>query len=173
MNSVIHIHECNNGCNDEVHICVTDNERGPQGLKGDQGEQGERGEQGYSVSRATISELDEHLRLYLTDGTEIDAGELPKRVAQIAATYTLDGTTKVFELDTTKVNPDYVAAVIINGVAYIDGWNITDGKITLECDNDKIPSGTMQVIVNMPCFINGVETASIPQSEILALLEDE
>ena len=173
MSSVINIRECESSCGNEIHVCVSEGERGPQGLQGEKGEQGERGERGYSVSGATIRQLDEHLVLTLQDGTKIDAGELPKRVAQVAATYMLDGVTKVFTLDTSKVNPDYVCCLIINGVTYLEGWNITDNKLALEFDSDKIPSGTMYVVVNMPCFIDGIETASIPESEIIEILEEE
>ena len=51
--------------------------QGIQGVPGKDGKDGKNGKQGISVVSANIA-LDDHLVLKLSDGKEIDAGELPK-----------------------------------------------------------------------------------------------
>lgn len=50
---------------------------GPQGKEGKAGKDGKKGKDGVSVVDAEIA-VDDHLVLKLSDGKEIDAGELPK-----------------------------------------------------------------------------------------------
>jgi len=49
--------------------------KGDRGATGDQGKKGDQGDQGVSVTEATV-DLDNHLVFKLSDGNEIDAGEV-------------------------------------------------------------------------------------------------
>ena len=63
------------GANGEAGSDGAQGEKGEQGDKGEQGSQGEQGLQGVGISSAYINS-ENHLILVLTDGTEIDAGEV-------------------------------------------------------------------------------------------------
>ena len=55
--------------------------KGPQGAKGDQGIQGNAGKQGISVVKAEVA-FDNHLVITLSDGSEVDAGEIDTSLGQ-------------------------------------------------------------------------------------------
>ncbi len=77
---------------------------GLDGKQGPEGKRGPKGEKGVSVVDAEIDSADNHLVLKLSDGKEIDAGELPTRKAN-GSIYVSGNAWQITVSDTAPVNP--------------------------------------------------------------------
>ena len=98
---------------------------GKQGLSGADGNNGLDGHTGASVVDAKI-DLDGHLVIILSDGNEIDAGELPKSDAPSVINYTGGGGTRVVPREGVLANVIEVTedTIIPNTSLFEDKYNI-------------------------------------------------
>lgn len=91
--------------------------KGVKGDKGDKGDKGNHGDQGISVTDATV-DLDNHLVLTLSDGKEIDAGDITGDA--LGDRYYTSGS-KVSITNSTDPNKDFKNPL----------FTYTDGALTL------------------------------------------
>ena len=114
------------------------------GERGDQGEKGPQGDPGVSI--ASLYKQNGNLYIELTNGQVIDAGELPTEDLTVQYVGEMDGTNQTYAIS-PAVDPNEVKFVLINGVVYTSGYNLTQSSITFSFDNDLIPSGRLELAI--------------------------
>lgn len=121
-----------------IKINVLGNERGRQGAKGEQGDPG--------VSISSLYKQNGNLYIQLSNGQVIDAGELPTEDLTVQYVGEMDGVNQTYSIS-PAVDPNEVKFVLINGVVYTSGYNLTQSSITFSFDNDLIPSGRLELAI--------------------------
>lgn len=122
---------------------------------------------GTSVASASMDDS-HHLRLTLSNGTTIDAGEIPLNAFRVAYTTTIDGTTNNVPLP-AGLDASLVSYILINGLIYSDGWTINNNVLTLSFTADHIPSGKLEVIQNAAGYLTDGNMAALSDAEIIAI----
>lgn len=163
-------------CNGSAGLYLDSVDRGPEGKKGKPGAQGDPGKKGDTgVSVVDVYVDDDHLITKLSDGREVDAGELPKVITRRAAIISLDGIAKVFTLGAV-INPDRVSHILINGVTYTEGFTINNDTITLNLPDKDVPTGKLEIFVNTHSRAGEadvpIDIKPMTDEELLAILNE-
>lgn len=164
-------------CNGPAGLYLDSVDRGSKGEKGEKGETGKTGEKGDTgVSVVGVYVDDDHLMTKLSDGREVDAGELPKVITRRAAVILLDGIARTFTLDAV-INPDRVSHILINGVTYTEGFTIASDTITLNFPDEDIPNGKLEIFVNTHSRTGEadvpIDIKPMTDEELLAILNEK
>lgn len=112
--------------------------------RGEQGEQGEQGDPGVSIVR--LYKQNYHLFIELSDGSILDAGELPFEDLRVQYVGEMDGENQTYSISPT-INPYEVKFVLINGVVYTDGYTLSSNSITFSFDEGLVPSGRLELAI--------------------------
>ena len=122
----------------EIDISVISNQRGEQGEKGPQGDPG--------VGVSGLTNNNNHLVVTLSNGTTVDAGELPTEDIYFQYVGEMDGENNTYSIS-PAIDPDSVAYICINGVIYPTGYTLTTNSITFNFPEDLIPSGRLDLAI--------------------------
>ena len=128
--NVIHSVEDNNS--QIIHVSVNSNDRGATGEKGD------------SVTNLRITE-ENRLEATLSNGQTIDGGAVPAIKTRRVFVADMDGVKRTYILP-LNIESSQVSYILMNGVAYSDGYVLQSGEITLNYDD--LPSGRLEVVLN-------------------------
>nr|DAK33960.1 MAG TPA: hypothetical protein [Caudoviricetes sp.] len=128
--NVIHSVEDNNS--QTIHVSVNSNDRGATGEKGD------------SVTNLKITE-ENRLEATLSNGQTIDGGAVPAIKTRRVFVADMDGVKRTYILP-LNIESSQVSYILMNGVAYSDGYILQSGEITLNYDD--LPSGRLEVVLN-------------------------
>ena len=128
--NVIHSVEDNNS--QIIHVSVNSNDRGATGEKGD------------SVTNLRITE-ENRLEATLSNGQTIDGGAVPAIKTRRVFVADMDGVKRTYILP-LNIESSQVSYILMNGVAYSDGYILQSGEITLNYDD--LPAGRLEVVLN-------------------------
>lgn len=128
--NVIHSVEDNNA--QIIHVSVNSNDRGATGEKGD------------SVTNLKITE-ENRLEATLSNGQTIDGGAVPAIKTRRVFVADMDGVKRAYILP-LNIESSQVSYILMNGVAYSDGYILQSGEITLNYDD--LPAGRLEVVLN-------------------------
>ena len=128
--NVIHSVEDNNA--QIIHVSVNSNDRGATGEKGD------------SVTNLKITE-ENRLEATLSNGQTIDGGAVPAIKTRRVFVADMDGVKRTYILP-LNIESSQVSYILMNGVAYSDGYVLQSGEITLNYDD--LPAGRLEVVLN-------------------------
>ena len=128
--NVIHSVEDNNA--QIIHVSVNSNDRGATGEKGD------------SVTNLKITE-ENRLEATLSNGQTIDGGAVPAIKTRRVFVADMDGVKRTYILP-LNIESSQVSYILMNGVAYSDGYILQSGEITLNYDD--LPAGRLEVVLN-------------------------
>lgn len=128
--NVIHSVEDNNS--QIIHVLVNSNDRGATGEKGD------------SVTNLKITE-ENRLEATLSNGQTIDGGAVPAIKTRRVFVADMDGIRRTYILP-INIESSQVSYILMNGVAYSDGYILQSGEITLNYDD--LPAGRLEVVLN-------------------------
>nr|DAJ29242.1 MAG TPA: hypothetical protein [Caudoviricetes sp.] len=128
--NVIHSVEDNNS--QIIHVLVNSNDRGATGEKGD------------SVTNLRITE-ENRLEATLSNGQTIDGGAVPAIKTRRVFVADMDGAKRTYILP-LNIESSQVSYILMNGVAYSDGYILQSGEITLNYDD--LPAGRLEVVLN-------------------------
>ena len=128
--NVIHSVEDNNF--QIIHVSVNSNDRGATGEKGD------------SVTNLRITE-ENRLEATLSNGQTIDGGSVPAIKTKRVFVAEMDGIKRTYILP-LNIESSQVSYILMNGVAYSDGYILQSGEITLNYND--LPSGRLEVVIN-------------------------
>lgn len=128
--NVIHSVEDNNS--QIIHVSVNSNDRGATGEKGD------------SVTNLRITE-ENRLEATLSNGQTIDGGSVPAIKTKRVFVAEMDGIKRTYILP-LNIESSQVSYILMNGVAYSDGYILQSGEITLNYND--LPSGRLEVVIN-------------------------
>ena len=128
--NVIHSVEDNNS--QTIHVSVSSNDRGATGEKGD------------SVANLRITE-ENRLEATLSNGQTIDGGAVPAIKTRRIFVADMNGTKRTYILP-LNIESSQVSYILMNGVAYSDGYVLQSGEITLNYDD--LPTGRLEVVIN-------------------------
>lgn len=128
--NVIHSVEDNNS--QIIHVSVNSNDRGATGEKGD------------SVTNLRITE-ENRLEATLSNGQTIDGGAVPAIKTKRVFVADMDGVKRTYILP-LNIESSQVSYILMNGIAYSDGYVLQSGEITLNYDD--LPAGRLEVVLN-------------------------
>lgn len=128
--NVIHSVEDNNS--QIIHVSVNSNDRGATGEKGD------------SVTNLRITE-ENRLEATLSNGQTIDGGAVPAIKTRRVFVTEMDGAKRTYVLP-LNIESSQVSYILMNGVAYSNGYILQSGEITLNYDD--LPAGRLEVVLN-------------------------
>ena len=128
--NVIHSVEDNNS--QIIHVSVNSNDRGATGEKGD------------SVTNLKITE-ENRLEATLSNGQTIDGGAVPAIKTRRVFVADMDGAKRTYILP-LNIESSQVSYILMNGVAYSEGYVLQSGEITLNYDD--LPAGRLEVVLN-------------------------
>ena len=128
--NVIHSVEDNNS--QIIHVSVNSNDRGATGDKGD------------SITDLRITE-ENRLEATLSNGQTIDGGAVPAIKTRRVFIADMDGVKRTYILP-LNIESSQVSYILMNGVAYSDGYILQSGEITLNYDD--LPAGRLEVVLN-------------------------
>ena len=128
--NVIHSVEDNNS--QIIHVSVNSNDRGATGEKGD------------SVVDVKITDVN-RLETTLSNGQTIDGGAVPAIKTRRVFVADMDGSKRTYILP-LNIESSQVSYILMNGVAYSDGYTLQSGEITLNYDD--LPAGRLEVVIN-------------------------
>ena len=128
--NVIHSVEDNNS--QIIHVSVNSNDRGATGEKGD------------SVTNLRITE-ENRLEATLSNGQTIDGGVVPAIKTRRVFVADMDGVKRTYILP-LNIESSQVSYILMNGVAYSEGYVLQSGEITLNYDD--LPAGRLEVVLN-------------------------
>lgn len=128
--NVIHSVEDNNS--QIIHVSVNSNDRGATGEKGD------------SVTNLRITE-ENRLEATLSNGQTIDGGAVPAIKTRRVFVADMDGAKRTYILP-LNIESSQVSYILMNGVAYSEGYVLQSGEITLNYDD--LPAGRLEVVLN-------------------------
>lgn len=128
--NVIHSVEDNNS--QIIHVSVNSNDRGATGDKGD------------SIINLRITE-ENRLEATLSNGQTIDGGVVPAIKTRRVFVADMDGVKRTYILP-LNIESSQVSYILMNGVAYSDGYVLQSGEITLNYDD--LPAGRLEVVLN-------------------------
>ena len=128
--NVIHSVEDNNA--QIIHVSVNSNDRGATGEKGD------------SVTNLRITE-ENRLEATLSNGQTIDGGAVPAIKTRRVFVAEMDEAKRTYILP-LNIESSQVSYILMNGVAYSDGYILQSGEITLNYDD--LPAGRLEVVLN-------------------------
>ena len=128
--NVIHSVEDNNS--QIIHVSVNSNDRGAAGEKGD------------SVTNLRITE-ENRLEVTLSNGQTIDGGAVPAIKTRRVFVADMDGVKRTYILP-LNIESSQVSYILMNGVAYSEGYVLQSGEITLNYDD--LPAGRLEVVLN-------------------------
>lgn len=128
--NVIHSVEDNNA--QIIHVSVNSNDRGATGEKGD------------SVTNLKITE-ENRLEATLSNGQTIDGGAVPAIKTRRVFVADMDGVKRTYILP-LNIESSQVSYILMNGVAYSDGYILQSGEITFNYDD--LPAGRLEVVLN-------------------------
>ena len=141
--NVIHSVEDNNS--QIIHVSVNSNDRGATGDKGD------------SITNLRITE-ENRLEATLSDGQTIDGGAVPAIKTRRVFVADMDGVKRTYILP-LNIESSQVSYILMNGVAYSDGYVLQSGEITLNYDD--LPAGRLEVVLNDNSGSGGTSNTSI------------
>ena len=141
--NVIHSVEDNNS--QIIHVSVNSNDRGATGEKGD------------SVVDVKITETN-RLETTLSNGQTIDGGAVPAIKTRRVFVADMDGVKRTYILP-LNIEASQVSYILMNGVAYSDGYVLQSGEITLNYDD--LPAGRLEVVLNDNSGSGGTSNTSI------------
>lgn len=141
--NVIHSVEDNNS--QIIHVSVNSNDRGATGDKGD------------SITNLRITE-ENRLEATLSDGQTIDGGVVPAIKTRRVFVADMDGVKRTYILP-LNIESSQVSYILMNGVAYSDGYVLQSGEITLNYDD--LPAGRLEVVLNDNSGSGGTSNTSI------------
>lgn len=141
--NVIHSVEDNNS--QIIHVSVNSNDRGATGEKGD------------SVTNLKITE-ENRLEATLSNGQTIDGGAVPAIKTRRVFVADMDGVKRTYILP-LDIEASQVSYILMNGVAYADGYVLQSGEITLNYDD--LPAGRLEVVLNDNSGSGGTSNTSI------------
>lgn len=141
--NVIHSVEDNNS--QIIHVSVNSNDRGATGEKGD------------SVVDVKITETN-RLETTLSNGQTIDGGAVPVIKTRRVFVADMDGVKRTYILP-LNIEASQVSYILMNGVAYSDGYVLQSGEITLNYDD--LPAGRLEVVLNDNSGSGGTSNTSI------------
>lgn len=141
--NVIHSVEDNNS--QIIHVSVNSNDRGATGEKGD------------SVVDVKITETN-HLETTLSNGQTIDGGAVPAIKTRRVFVADMDGVKRTYILP-LDIEASQVSYILMNGVAYSDGYVLQSGEITLNYDD--LPAGRLEVVLNDNSGSGGTSNTSV------------
>nr|DAX42664.1 MAG TPA: hypothetical protein [Caudoviricetes sp.] len=128
--NVIHSIEDNNS--QIIHVSVNSNDRGATGEKGD------------SIVNVKITDTN-RLETTLSNGQTIDGGAVPAIKTRRVFVAEMDGIKRTYILP-LNIESTQVSYILMNGVAYSDGYILQSGEITLNYDD--LPAGRLEVVLN-------------------------
>jgi len=128
--NVIHSVEDNNS--QIIHVSVNSNDRGATGEKGD------------SITNLRITE-ENRLEATLSNGQTIDGGAVPAIKTRRVFVADMDGAKRTYILPLI-IESSQVSYILMNGVAYSNGYVLQSGEITLNYDD--LPAGRLEVVLN-------------------------
>lgn len=128
--NVIHSIEDNNS--QIIHVSVNSNDRGATGEKGD------------SIVNVKITDTN-RLETTLSNGQTIDGGAVPAIKTRRVFVAEMDGIKRTYILP-LNIESSQVSYILMNGVAYSDGYILQSGEITLNYDD--LPAGRLEVVLN-------------------------
>nr|DAD62629.1 MAG TPA: Baseplate wedge protein [Caudoviricetes sp.] len=141
--NVIHSVEDNNS--QIIHVSVNSNDRGATGEKGD------------SVVDVKITETN-RLETTLSNGQTIDGGAVPAIKTRRVFVADMDGVKRTYILP-LDIEASQVSYILMNGVAYSDGYVLQSGEITLNYDD--LPAGRLEVVLNDNSGSGGTSNTSV------------
>ena len=128
--NVIHSVEDNNS--QIIHVSVNSNDRGATGEKGD------------SITNLRITE-ENRLEATLSNGQTIDGGAVPAIKTRRVFVADMDGAKRTYILPLI-IESSQVSYILMNGVAYSNGYVLQSGEITLNYDD--LPAGRLEGVLN-------------------------
>lgn len=123
---------------------------------------------GISIVTAEIDD-NHHLIITLSNGDEVDAGEVPLNALEVAYTTTLDGTSNTITLPNDFDTSD-ISYLLINGSTLTDGWTISGNILTLPYPPGSVPSGKLEIVKNAAGFVTDGNMAALSTLEIYNIL---
>lgn len=141
--NVIHSIEDNNS--QIIHVSVNSNDRGATGEKGD------------SIVNVKITDTN-RLETTLSNGQTIDGGAVPAIKTRRVFVAEMDGIKRTYILP-LNIESSQVSYILMNGVAYSDGYILQSGEITLNYDD--LPAGRLEVVLNDNSDSGGGSNVSI------------
>ena len=135
--NVIHSVEDNNS--QIIHVSVNSNDRGATGEKGD------------SVVDVKITDAN-RLETTLSNGQTIDGGAVPAIKTRRVFVADMDGARRIYILP-LNIESSQVSYILMNGVAYSNGYILQSGEITLNYDD--LPAGRLEVVLNDNSGVGG------------------
>lgn len=135
--NVIHSVEDNNS--QIIHVSVNSNDRGATGDKGD------------SITDLRITE-ENRLEATLSNGQTIDGGAVPAIKTRRVFVADMDGAKRTYILP-LNIESSQVSYILMNGVAYSDGYILQSGEIALNYDD--LPAGRLEVVLNDNSGVGG------------------
>lgn len=126
------IHSIEDSNSQIIHVSVNSNDRGATGAKGD------------SVTNLRITE-ENRLEATLSNGQTIDGGAVPAIKTRRVFVADMDGIRRTYILP-LNIESSQVSYILMNGIAYSDGYVLQSGEITLNYDD--LPAGRLEVVLN-------------------------
>lgn len=126
------IHSVEDDNSQIIHVSINSNDRGATGEKGD------------SVTNLRITE-ENRLEATLSNGQTIDGGAVPAIKTRRVFVADMDGVKRTYILP-LNIESSQVSYILMNGVAYSDGYILQSGEITLNYDD--LPAGRLEIVLN-------------------------